>query len=397
MKKLMWLSFLLCFSAFSEEKCDKNKSECLIAITHMDGSPQTLNNFYISSLEQLSGGYAAIILRNNGPQDESGLFLIDKNKKHYLTLDYLPSHRGHDYFYQITSYGKNYVVIKGEGGYGYSVDGEVKYEIDFESENVNKFKLELVRVNGIYNDDEYLYLELYGKGLRQKVIQFHAGDKNLSFSFVELKNKKNKFKKIKSYAKTETTNIKYENSSINIDKDRIDNTILPQPSIAKYEKYRGFDSTLGALKLGYVGFENEIGTYLVKNNKIIFGISFYDGEGSTGIGGIGFYDIRKRTYDIHYIKNIANKSIGEMFYYEDELWCTLYQGGEGAKYHFGVLKYNINNKKHQVYDIPGKVDVVVPWKDFVFVNTSKGFYQINDGVKKGFFEINSAGDYKLMF
>lgn len=398
MKKIIYLLFLVSFIANASDRCDLSEPLCRIAITHMGGSKETMKDFYISSFVQLSEEYSAVILQNNGPADESGLFLVDKEKNYYVTLDYLPSHRGHDYYYRILSHGKDYVVVKGVGGYGYSVEGEVKYEVDFKSRKSIKYKLEPVHVSSAYSTDEFLQLKLFGKNLKNKTIRFEINyDKGgVDYSFIN-QIPDSKFKKIKSYTKTELKNIKHKNRNITIGKDRIDNVILPQPSISQYEKYRGADSTLEVLKLGYVGFENEISSYFVKNNKIIFGVSFYDGEGSTGIGGVGVYDISKKSYDIHYIKDIANKSIGKMFLYGDNLWSALYHGGEGAKYHLGILKYNLNDKSYQVYDIPGEVDVVISWKDFVFVNTSKGFYQIKENVKKGFFEINSEGDYKLVF
>jgi len=402
MKKIIWLSFLLCTSVFANERCAVGKPECILAITHMGGEQQTLKNFYISSFEQLNDKYSVVILMNNGPEDESGLFVVDENKQHYLTLDYLPSHRGHDYFYTITSYGKNFVVVKGMGGYGYSVDGEVKYEIDFNNRKKDKFKLETVSVDSVFKYGDYLYLNLSGNGLKSKIIQFYEDsdeDKKLLFSFVGLSEDDEKlFEKIKSYTKNETRTFKVDTANITISKNKINNHALPQPNIVKYKEHRKHDDTFEALDLGYVGFGNEIGPYLIENGEVVFGISFYDGEGSTGLGGIGFYDLIKKTYNINYIKEIADKSIGKMFFYKNELWSTLYQGGEGADYHYGVMKYNIDSEKYQVYDIPGKVDVIISWKDFVFVNTSKGFYQINDGlITRGVFNTSSNGDYEFEF
>lgn len=399
MKKIILIGVLLCFSAYADEKCDASKPECLIAITHMDGSLQTLNNFYISSIVQLNSGYFAVILNNDGQEDESGLFLLDKDKKHYLTLDYLPSHRSHDYFYEITSHGKNYVIIKGTGGYGYSVEGEVKYEIDFKNGKKIKYKLESIHITSVYQNGEYIYFNLSGKGLKNKIIRFHEGNetnKKHYFSFVSLPTEeKNKFKKIKSYTKDEVGN--KDKALLDISEKRIDHKGLPQPDFSEYKKYRKDDYDIELINAGISYIENKIGPYVIKNNKVIFGISFYDGEGSTGIGGVGFYNIDKRKYDIHYIDEIANQSIGKMFLYNNDLWCTLYQGGEGAKYYHGVMKYNIKTKKVKVYDVLGEVDAIVPWKDVVFINTKKGFYQIKDGIKKGFFGISSDGDYKLIF
>jgi len=401
MNKIIWLSFLLCTSVFAGEKCVVGNPLCKIAITHMDGEQKTLKNFYISSFEQLNDKYSVVILMNNGPEDESGLFVVDENKKHYMTLDYLPSHRGHDYFYKITSYGKNFVVVKGTGGYGYSVDGEVKYEIDFNNRKKNKFKLETVYVDSVFNSGDYLYLSLSGKELKSKIIRFYEEDNNdqkLLFSFISLpEDDRNLFKKIKFYTDNRNRSINVD-ANIKIRKNKINKIILPQPDINKFKKYRSHDDTLEAIDLGYVGFANEIGPYLIEQNKVVFGLSFYDGEGSTGIGGIGFYDLIKKTYNIKYIKEIGDKSIGKMFFYKNELWCALYQRGEGADNYSGVMRYNIDSKEYQVYDILGEVNAIVPWKDYIFINTSKGFYQINDGlITRGVFKTSSNGDYEFKF
>lgn len=401
MKKIIFLSFFLCFSVQASDRCEVSNPVCIVAITHMNGSQQTLKNFYISSLEQLNDDYSAVILNDNGPLDRSGLFIVDTKMNHYLTLDILPSHRGHDYFYQIISHGEKHVIIKGTGGYGFSVEGEVKYEIDFQNKKALKYKLETVHVISTRQDGEYLYFNLSGKGLKNKTIRFHkkGGENNfLYFYFVELsEEEKNQFKQIKRYTRSEEQSENFNGKTYYVNKKGVGNHRIPQPGIEAFKKYRANDVNIGFFEEGHGSFENEIGPHITINNNVYFGISFYDGEGITGVGGIGIFNLKNNKYEIHYIEEIANKSIDKMFFYEDELWCTLYQGGEGAEYHHGVMKYNISDKKYQVYDVPGEVDVVVPWKDSVFVNTSKGFYQIKDGIKKGFFRVNSKGDYELVF
>jgi len=66
---------------------------------------------------------------------------------------------------------------------------------------------------------------------------------------------------------------------------------MPQPTEDAYYTFRPMKHGSAEETIG-----NSIGPRLMLNGKLLFGISFYDGEGSTGLGGWGTFDYATREF-----------------------------------------------------------------------------------------------------
>lgn len=169
---------------------------------------------------------------------------------------------------------------------------------------------------------------------------------------------------------------------------------LPQPSYTLFRKLRpvrvgdGYDKETTSL-------ENEIGPWRLVDGKVWFGLNFYDGEGSSGIGGIGSFDLSTRKFQISYLKEIAGDSSFAMLVEPDTIWLGLGVQPEGADSGTGIAK--INRSDHSVvrYKAPGIVNAFVRSGDKVFAATTDGMMVFGDDgrIENVEFSINKDGSY----
>ncbi|HNQ77526.1 MAG TPA: hypothetical protein PKJ37_01215 [Acidobacteriota bacterium] len=85
---------------------------------------------------------------------------------------------------------------------------------------------------------------------------------------------------------------------------------------------------------------------------IWFGIEFYDGEGTTGIGGFGKYDVKTGKMEIVRPKLTIHSSIGPIIYDGRSLWFGTYYSFEciGTPPAEGLVKYEWKTGKIQSYE-----------------------------------------------
>ena len=64
----------------------------------------------------------------------------------------------------------------------------------------------------------------------------------------------------------------------------------------------------------------EYGTCTLRDGDVWFGLSYYDGEGSTGIGGVGRFDPRTRRSELRRPELLRNTSIAHLLHDGEYLW-----------------------------------------------------------------------------
>lgn len=86
--------------------------------------------------------------------------------------------------------------------------------------------------------------------------------------------------------------------------------------------------------------EDSIGPWRRDGERIWFGKSFYDGEGYTGVGGFGYYDVATRKLRLFTPPEVADWSISAMDVAEDAVWLGLVRGGEWGGSSGGLLRFD---------------------------------------------------------
>jgi hypothetical protein len=146
----------------------------------------------------------------------------------------------------------------------------------------------------------------------------------------------------------------------------------PAPSMSFYRKTR--PGAQPPLEIW-----SDIGPFVLRGGKIWFASTFYDGEGVSGVGAIGVFDVTARKYHMRYLPEIAGWSGSAILLDGDELWIGLVHHPEGADFGGGLLGYNTNTgsvKKYAFRDVIYTIDRV---EDTIYCGTSDGVYILRDG------------------
>jgi len=98
------------------------------------------------------------------------------------------------------------------------------------------------------------------------------------------------------------------------------------------------------VKDGYVRegvtIEEKIGPTKLENDKLWFGKTFYDGEGTTGIGGFGYFSASDSKYHLFAPSELAEWSVSAMDLTPAEVWMALVHNGEWGGSSGGFLRYD---------------------------------------------------------
>jgi hypothetical protein len=110
------------------------------------------------------------------------------------------------------------------------------------------------------------------------------------------------------------------------------------------------------VKDGYVRagteIQDSIGPWQQEDGRIWFGKSFYDGEGSTGVGGFGYFDMSERRLHMFEPPEIADWSVSAIDVGPDAAWVALVRYGEYGGSSGGLLRYDRQTGAVRRFEIP---------------------------------------------
>ena len=95
----------------------------------------------------------------------------------------------------------------------------------------------------------------------------------------------------------------------------IEDALRAEPSLAQ----KPLDHTISAAPRDN-DIDQDYGACTPRHGSVWFGISYYDGEGTTGIGGIGRYDPRTRRTELRRPKILRESSIAHLLHDGEYLW-----------------------------------------------------------------------------
>jgi hypothetical protein len=172
---------------------------------------------------------------------------------------------------------------------------------------------------------------------------------------------------------------------------------LPQPS---YGLFRQFRPT--RVEDGYseneTTLETEIGAFQLDGGQIMFGLGFYDGEGTTGVGGIGSFDLKSKKFEVAYLKEIAASSVYSILVEPNSIWLGLGGQPEGAVYSKGMAKVIRKSNSMVLYKEPNLVNTIVRVGRAIYAGTSDGvvIYGDDGSIENIKLSINKDGGYSTV-
>jgi hypothetical protein len=145
---------------------------------------------------------------------------------------------------------------------------------------------------------------------------------------------------------------------------------MPRTTYADFARERpkrvedGYDSTSGIGEMP--------GPVQMDSSRIWFGKTFYDGEGESGVGGVGYFDTSKSTYTFLKIPEMAPWSVSALLVDVQILWIGLVGHPEGADYSGGLLRHDLktgNTKKIPIDDV---IQRIKRWNGRIYLATGRG-------------------------
>ena len=133
-----------------------------------------------------------------------------------------------------------------------------------------------------------------------------------------------------------------------------------------------------------------IGPYRMMDGRFWFGKTFYDGEGMTGVGGVGYFDAEQQRFVLFSPLQIAPWSTSALLVENGIVWAGLTRRPEGGVYSGGLLRFEPASGEAHKYEIPEVILAIERWKDNLFLGTNNGLYRLRDNDKWQRFVIEPA-------
>lgn len=152
---------------------------------------------------------------------------------------------------------------------------------------------------------------------------------------------------------------------------------LPVPTYGSFANLR--PKSAQWLEVEFITLEAGIGAFQVVRDTVWFGTTFYDGEGTTGVGAVGSFSLDTRRYDIRHAPALADWSTSALAVVDGVLWLGLVLHPEGASYGGGVLRYDTRSNSTRRYPVPDVITTLVVWEDTVYAGTTDGIYRLQEG------------------
>jgi hypothetical protein len=124
---------------------------------------------------------------------------------------------------------------------------------------------------------------------------------------------------------------------------------------------------------------NGIGPIQVEGRRIWFGTTFYDGEGTSGVGGIGSFDVDTRRWRLVYPRALADWSSSAILVEPDAVWLGLVQNTEGRGRDGALLRWDRKTGDTRRVPMAG-IAVIRRFGRLLYVGAADGVF-IVDGAK----------------
>jgi hypothetical protein len=157
--------------------------------------------------------------------------------------------------------------------------------------------------------------------------------------------------------------------------EQIGNTVkryrLPRSTYEEFARARP-TSVKNGLTWQVTTIDEEIGAWQIVDRVPWFGKSFYDGEGNTGVGGFGYFDIEQRKYRMYSPPEILDWSVSAMLVQPNTVWLALAHRGEYGDSSGGLLRFNRATQTVERLALPDIATDIAYVGDHVLLATESG-------------------------
>jgi hypothetical protein len=150
---------------------------------------------------------------------------------------------------------------------------------------------------------------------------------------------------------------------------------MPRSTFAEFARARP-EMIENGFEEQHTTLDERPGPYQVIGSRIWLGKAFYDGEGITGVGGFGYFDISTSQYHFLSVQGLADWSVSAILVEEDAAWIGLLGYPEGEEYGGGLIRYDFKSRTSRKFPTEEVIGRIIRWKDRIYLQTTNGGYQI---------------------
>jgi hypothetical protein len=130
--------------------------------------------------------------------------------------------------------------------------------------------------------------------------------------------------------------------------------------------------------------EEMAGSHQAAGDRVWFGKTFYDDEGVTGVGAIGYFDRTANRYVLVNSAELAAWSTSALLIEDDVAWVGLVRRPEGASRSGGLLRYDLKENRSGKLLVPDIVLTITRWNGALYLGTTNGLYVIREDAMSRF-------------
>lgn len=149
---------------------------------------------------------------------------------------------------------------------------------------------------------------------------------------------------------------------------------LPAASWERFARTRPEPVERNTLAPGDWLLHATVGPRVPVGDQLWFGLQFYDGEGMSGVGGLGVLDPASGRLRVRYPPAMAAWSVASLAAEDSVLWAGLASHGEGSTAAGGLARYEIGTGRLLWYDVPGLITGILPVAGTLYLAGERGLH-----------------------
>jgi hypothetical protein len=139
----------------------------------------------------------------------------------------------------------------------------------------------------------------------------------------------------------------------------------------------------------------EIGPHQLEGARLWFGKTFYNSEGSTGVGGFGYFDAATASYRLYSPPEIQRWSVSAILVEADYIWLALYRRGEFGNSSGGLLRWDRKSSQARSFAVPDIATFIVRAGDFIYLGATDGIVALHGDRTTSYFVDRSSTGYAM--
>ena len=141
----------------------------------------------------------------------------------------------------------------------------------------------------------------------------------------------------------------------------------------------------------------EIGPHQLEGGRLWFGKTFYNGEGSTGVGGFGYFDAATRSYRLYSPPEIHRWSVSSILVEPDFIWLALYHRGEYGNNSGGLLRWDRKTEQVRLFSVNTVINKIVRHDNALYMGAADGIVVLRDDqIQSYFVDLDTDGRYQIV-